>query len=1009
MIKLSACTMDLDSRLVLRDGDSVTLSQMEVKLLRYFLSNSNVEISREKLLADVWNYRSGSRTRTDHATVLRIRTKIERTPSEPDHLVTVRGVGYRFNLTRSESRPVASVEPAQGTVKGDERPLLNAPPNTWVGRTSDLSQIEEFVNSELRLITIKGIGGIGKTRLAQEFLWRHVQQHQSVNAQWIDMSDVRAQAQIWPTMGAVLRLSLEGETDQDHANQLGRALAGQGPSIFVLDNVEQISDQLAPWLQEWRAVAPEVTWILTSRRRLGLVGEQVFELGPLELSTEGVSPIHEPSPAVQLFVARAREVLPSFKLHKGNSADITAITTALDGLPLAIELAATWVRMMSPVEILRRMNDRFGLLTRNRAWVNERESTLGATLESSWELLEPWERLALAQCSVFRGGFTLDAAENILDLSAWDDAPSILDVMSGLVDHSLVRILDAYESLRLDVFVSVQSFGAEKLNTPEAILAPGGDSQTGLDAAQVCVRRHGIYYGALGNELHRGLPYSRETLREIGIESGNLWAASSLTSPEMAPDAAAGAALALSVGISHSGPFADGIALLERVGGSLGLTSHLQARCMAQHAHLMLIGGHLQQAEPLIDDLSAHLVAQPGQTDMGMLFDLKGRLCHLRGDLPTALSHLERAMDEYKREGRPLLETIARMNLALCRHTVGREDSGHQLTLDDSELALREMRACLSLFEAFNDAIHIIKVTAYIGILHWRRGEYTEAFAATQMSLDRSQTMSLRQFEANNLHSLAMFHLRCGQLSQAEEYCVQAVKLYRASGSQRGEGISTNLAGVVYGHLGRTAEQRDHIERSISLFHSTGNRALEAMAISNLGETYRKTGDLERARHLFERALALDDMTGHPGLFSSPLNNMASLHITEQEWEQAEEYVLRALRMAQGTNGVAEARSELLLALIRAHHGDKAEARRLAKEGVARVRGWNAYAIGTVLCLRGEVECLLAQSGDGDLEVAQGALREVDQLLADHPHLREGAVAVQVEVLRRAITERIES
>ena len=168
----------------------------------------------------------------------------------------------------------------------------------------------------------------------------------------------------------------------------------------------------------------------------------------------------------------------------------------LDGLPLAIELAAARIRVLSPAQLLERLADRFALLAGARS-AADRQATLRGAIDWSWNLLLPWEQAALAQCSVFEGGFTLDAAEAVLDLSAWTDAPSIVDAVQTLVDKSLLRTWvpvdqarHALEEPYFGMYLTIHEYAAEKLAT------------SGADGQRAAQERHGRYFARFGSEEH---------------------------------------------------------------------------------------------------------------------------------------------------------------------------------------------------------------------------------------------------------------------------------------------------------------------------------------------------------------------------------------------------------------------------------------------------------------------------------------------------------------------------
>ena len=237
-------------------------------------------------------------------------------------------------------------------------------------------------------------------------------------------------------------------------------------------------------LGRWLDQAAEAAFVVTSRERLHLPGEEIFSIEPLPLDKE----------AIDLFAERARAQKPDFVLGDTNRAAVAEVVRLLDGLPLAIELAAARVRVLSPAQLVERMRDRFHLLTGVRG-ASARQATLKAAIDWSWDLLTPWEQAALAQCAVFEGGFTLEAAEAVLDLSAWPDAPPAMDAVEALVDKSLLRTWVPAAQGRFDVeepyfgmYVSIHEYAARSLR------------RAGLRRNEAAEERHGRYFARFGTE-----------------------------------------------------------------------------------------------------------------------------------------------------------------------------------------------------------------------------------------------------------------------------------------------------------------------------------------------------------------------------------------------------------------------------------------------------------------------------------------------------------------------------
>lgn len=385
---------------------------------------------------------------------------------------------------------------------------LRAEPNTLIGRDAELRDVESSL-ARARLVTLLGPGGLGKTRLAQSVAAASAAPVVAV----VPLASIRADDDLAPAIGAALGISearaggrLSDARSQPDLRSRVVALLSERPTLLVLDNCEQIVAGVADWVTDMLASVPTLRVLTTSRAPIAVTGEVVHPVRALPTSA---GQDDEPAPAVQLFLERARAVRPDAVL---NTAAVIRLCDRLDGLPLAIELAAARVRTMTAEQIEERLNDRFALLRGGDRSAPERHRTLEAVIEWSWDLLDPAARHALAALSLLPAGFSATTAAGILGIAHADD------LLDRLVAQSLLVVVDdaLTSSIRFRMLETVREFGIERLT------AEGADN-----AAWDAVLEWAAGFSRMPGASLFGLnaPLRAEVFREIRAEHDNLVAA----------------------------------------------------------------------------------------------------------------------------------------------------------------------------------------------------------------------------------------------------------------------------------------------------------------------------------------------------------------------------------------------------------------------------------------------------------------------------------------------------
>lgn len=389
---------------------------------------------------------------------------------------------------------------------------LEATPNnlpqqltTFIGRDRERDEIEAFLRNA-RLLTLLGMGGLGKTRLALQ-VGAAVMDEFPDGVWFVDLQTIRDASLVAGETARVLGVREEaGRTLMQTlcAHVRSRTL------LLILDNCEQIVEASADLANAILRAAPSVRILTTSRIALRVPGEQTYVVQPLPVPTgaKDVDALLE-SAAARLFVERAKLHKPSFTLTERDVPGVAALVMRLEGIPLALELAAARVRSLSIADINTRLKDRYKLLTSGDRTLQERQRTLRALVDWSHDLLEHDEQALLARISVFAGGFDLQAVETVCGADPLE-ADDILDLITSLVEKSLVNMEDGDDGARYRLLETIREYGLDKLE--------------GRDETKPLMAAHCDYFFAMSKAANRGLQSEEQSLwtRRVEIELDNL-------------------------------------------------------------------------------------------------------------------------------------------------------------------------------------------------------------------------------------------------------------------------------------------------------------------------------------------------------------------------------------------------------------------------------------------------------------------------------------------------------
>jgi predicted ATPase/DNA-binding SARP family transcriptional activator len=628
----------------------------------------------------------------------------------------------------------------------DARTALPAPATPLVGRRLELASVEALLRGEARLVTLTGAGGTGKTRLALAVAEKLAADLRN-GAAFVDLSTVTAADAVLPTIARAL--GVEG-TDDELETAVGDHLRERS-MLLVLDNLEQLGRQTQP-VAALLARAPRVRVLATSRVPLRLSGEHDYPVPPLPVPPASQHRFEElvANEAVRLFAARARAVDPSFGLTDENLASVVTVCRRLDGLPLALELAAAWIKVLSPAEIERRLGRALDLLVEGARDLPLRQQTMRATLDWSFHLLDEREQRTLAELSVFAGGWTIQDAEAVI-------ADDVLARLASLADHSLVR----RRGDRFTVLETVREYAAERLHD----LGSGAELR----------RRHAERFVAVAEAGRAGILAGGDeetaAFAVLDAEEENLQAALAWAVETSSVELKVRMIVALRWHWLVRGRLAEGTRVFERAAAATEELPELHAAALSGAGLFNLRRGENERATRQLQT-AARLYAELGDEDeeARCIAEL-GAIAVDEGELVRARELYAEAVERFERTGNVLRQGVALANLAAIATLLGDADAA----------AVFSSRA-IELQRASNDIDGLAVSLANLGRARLQVEDEEAARAALRESFDLARKLGYQMLLAYLLGSAAGLAVGRGQSDQAVRFVGAATAFFEAIG-----------------------------------------------------------------------------------------------------------------------------------------------------------------------------------------------------------------------------------
>jgi predicted ATPase/DNA-binding CsgD family transcriptional regulator len=762
-------------------------------------------------------------------------------------------------------------EPPSGDKAQLVTPILPVSLTSLIGREQEVMAIQELLlRPDVRLLTLSGTAGVGKTRLALEVAQRLVHDFAD-GVHVVSLAPISDPDLVIPTIARRLGLM---ESGSQSVLELLKLSQRDKRRLLLLDNFEQVVEA-SPLLSELLEACPDLKLLITSREVLRLSGEQQFIVPPLALP----DPRHLPDaqslahiPAVNLFNQRAQAIQSDFQLTMDNAAAITEICLRLDGLPLAIELAAARVKVLTPQALLARLGRRLYILTGGSRDLPLRQQSLRGTLAWSYELLTAEEQRFFRRLSVFVGGCELSAIEAICATLETDtEASQVLDGVASLIDKSLLQQTEQEDhEPRIFMLETLREYGLE------ALQADG--------EAEATHQAHAAYYLALAEQAEPELTGPRQLtwFERLEQEHDNLRSAFSYLlesgSDEQSNELALRLGGVLSRFWSTHGYVREGRRWLERaLGENRGVRSAARAKALLSAGWLTAMQDDFGQAEALCTE------------GLALYRELGDR----RGSA-TALSFLGYA--------------------ALMRNSYAQ--------------ALTLLEEALALFSEVDDTADRVIALNFLGLALVYQGEYAQA----QARLEESRVLSEAAGDVGNyaasLMLLGLALLAQGDLAQAQAQLEESLVISRKMSYKRNIGLSIYFLGLVNFQQGDVSRASSLLEESLVLFQEVGERVRIAEVFAAQGFLLLSQGDYAAARALLEESLQLSLDLDYKWNTALCLEGVATVVAVRGEPERAVWLLSAAqeLREAVGTPlpSMFQALHEFTMASVRTQLGEQA-------------------------------------------------------------------------------------
>ncbi|HNB53225.1 MAG TPA: tetratricopeptide repeat protein [Anaerolineales bacterium] len=711
------------------------------------------------------------------------------------------------------------------------QPYLPRSLTSFIGREKVVEKVTGILETN-RLVTLTGAGGVGKTRLAIQ-ITTQIKDYFRDGVYWVELASLTDETLVLQAIA--ISVGVHEIPNQTIKELLSSFLASRH-LLLILDNCEHLIGECARLVDWLLRTCPNLKIMATSREALGLVSEVIYAVPVLSLpNVKRISLVDllMQYEGIRLFVERASAIKPDFKLTEQNAFSVARICQRLDGIPLAIELAAARIMMMSVSEIDKRLDSRFDLLTVGNRAALPRHQTLRATIDWSHELLSVPEKIFFRRLAVFSGGFTLEAVERVTVGDAVSTS-QVVALLGQLINKSLVVVNlypeDPEAETRYGMLETIREYAREKL--------------VASSEAEHFRQAHHNYFIKFVEQAGPKLKGAQQVkwLNRLEAEHDNLRAVLYWLKVNGDAETCLGLCVALFWFWYRNAYWSEGRAWLEQVlAANLSLMTSKKGEALYGAAYLTRALGDFALARKLVEqniEIWRSLGAE-GAHGLSVAKVFLGNLIRDEGDPGQARVLIEEGISFLREQGDEWNLALSLGYLGLAIRDQGRNALASS-TLEESAKLWRKLEEPWGLAEV----LHNLALVAY------RQGDYIKALEVTEEALSIRRQLGDKHLIAYSIHNLGVFALAQSKIEQAKPYFEQDFLLFREVGDKSGMVLSLQYQGLFAHFEGDDGKARNLLNEGLRMVHEVGPKWISSNYLLWIAELYVKRGQLTRAVRL---------------------------------------------------------------------------------------------------------------------------------------------------------------